>query len=98
MFQSIYTKEAAKAQTAALSLRAAFFGETLDGKVDIEAGGKIKSGKVKSEGEVKYLSEREASDAWEMNVDTMMRPWALWCREVEVTPLYRNDCKRNEKE
>jgi Class II Aldolase and Adducin N-terminal domain len=98
VFQSIYTKEAAKTQLLALQLKASYFGETLEGKVDVEGGGKIKSAKVKPEGEIKYLTDREAGDAWEMNMETMARPWGLWCREVEVQPLYRNDVKSNEEE
>jgi len=92
VYQAIYTKEAAKTQTAALVLRNAYFGANVEGKVDVEGGGKIKAGKVKVEGELKYLSDREAGEAWESMRETVGRPWGLWCREVEVNPLYKNDC------
>lgn len=92
VYQAIYTKEAAKAQTTALTIRNAHFGHVVEGKVDVEAGGKIKSTKVRTEGDIKYLSEREAHDAWESNQKTIARPWGLWCREVEVNPLYQNHC------
>lgn len=92
VYQAIYTKEAAKAQTAALLIRNAHFNHTLEGKIDIEAGGKIKSGKAKGEGELKYLTEKQSHDTWESIQGTITRPWALWCREVEISPLYKNDC------
>jgi ribulose-5-phosphate 4-epimerase/fuculose-1-phosphate aldolase len=95
VYQAIYTVEAAKVQTEAITMHNAYFGSTLDGKVEVENGGRIKSAKVKSEGgEIKYLSSREADDAWIMNRETMSLPWALWVREVEVNPLYRNKIKR----
>ncbi|KAF2501439.1 hypothetical protein BU16DRAFT_199879 [Lophium mytilinum] len=90
--QAIYTKEASKTQTTALTLRNAYFGVAVEGKVDVEGGGKIKSGKLKMEGELKYLSDKEAAEAWSSMKETVSRPWALWCREVEVNPLYKNDC------
>jgi hypothetical protein len=98
VYQAIYTKEAAKAQTAALTIRNAHFGHSVEGKVDVEGGGKIKSAKVKAEGDVKYLSDKEAHDAWEANQSTITRPWALWCREVEVNPLYQNKCPGGDDE
>ncbi|KAF2692001.1 hypothetical protein K458DRAFT_354195 [Lentithecium fluviatile CBS 122367] len=98
VYQAIYTKEAAKAQTTALTIRNAHFGHSVEGKVDVEGGGKIKSAKVKAEGDIKYLSDKEAHDAWEANQDTISRPWGLWCREVEVNPLYQNKCPGGEDE
>lgn len=92
VYQAIYTKEAAKAQTAALALRNAHFGHIVEGKIDVEGGGKIKSASVKAEGDITYLNDREAHDTWEAMQATLARPWGLWCREVEVNPLYRNDC------
>jgi ribulose-5-phosphate 4-epimerase/fuculose-1-phosphate aldolase len=92
VYQAIYTKVAAQAQTTALTIHNAHFGHVVEGKIDVEGGGKIKSAKVKAEGDLKYLSDKEAHDAWESNQGTVTRPWGLWCREVEVNPLYRNDC------
>lgn len=92
VYQAIYTKEAAQAQTHALAIRNAHFGHIVEGKIDVEGGGKIKSAKVKAEGDLKFLSDKEAQDAWESISGTVQRPWSLWCREVEVQPLYKNDC------
>ncbi|KAF2856599.1 hypothetical protein T440DRAFT_383478 [Plenodomus tracheiphilus IPT5] len=96
VYQAIYTKEAAKVQTTALTIQNAFTGYAVEGKVDIEAGGKIKSGKAKAEGGLHYLSDRESHDTWESMAGTIARPWALWCREVEVNPLYKNECLEGE--
>ncbi|KAF2192212.1 hypothetical protein K469DRAFT_620246 [Zopfia rhizophila CBS 207.26] len=98
VYQAIYTKEAAKTQTTALTIRNAYFGHVVEGKIDVEGGGKIKPAKVKAEGELKYLKDNEAHDAWEANLGTISRPWRLWCREVEVNPLYRNECPGCEDE
>lgn len=92
VYQAIYTKEAAKVQTAALTIQNAFTGYAVEGKVDIEAGGKIKSGKAKAEAGLHYLSDKESHDTWESMSNTLARPWALWCREVQVNPLYQNNC------
>lgn len=92
VYQAIYTKENAKAQTAALTIRNAHFGHVVEGKVDVEGGGKIKSAKVKAEGDLQYLNDKEAHEAWEANQSSITRAWALWCREVEISPLYRNNC------
>jgi ribulose-5-phosphate 4-epimerase/fuculose-1-phosphate aldolase len=97
VFQAIYTAEAAKVQSMAMLTHNAYFGATVEGKVDVDAGGKLKGGKVTNEGDIKYLSEREVGDAWAFNRETMMRPWALWCREVEVNALYQNEVKREEE-
>ncbi|KAF1949166.1 arad-like aldolase/epimerase [Byssothecium circinans] len=92
VYQAIYTKEAAKAQTTAMMIGSAHLGHTVEGKIDVEGGGKFKNVKVKPDAELKCLSDREAHDAWEANQATIARPWALWCREVEINPLYRNEC------
>jgi hypothetical protein len=65
VYQAIYTKDSAQAQTTALAIRNAHFGHTVEGKIDVEGGGKIKSAKVKAEGDLTYLSDSEAHDAWE---------------------------------
>lgn len=94
VYQAIYTKEAAKAQTAALAIHNSHFGYKVEGKVAVEDGGKIKSAKAKGEGDIKFLKDNEAHDAWDSLQETIDRPWRLWRREVEVNPLYRNDCLR----
>ena len=98
VYQAIYTKEAVRVQTTALTTRNAHFGHIVEGKIDVEGGGKIKSAKVKAEGDLKFLSEKESHEAWESTLGTVARPWALWCREVEVNPLYRNECPGFEEE
>lgn len=106
VYQAIYTVEAAKAQTEAVLLHDAYFGETVDGKINVKidvqgtgsGSGNLKDGKVKGEGKgIKYLSSAETEGTAIMNRDTVMRPWALWCREVEVNPLYRNEVKVQEE-
>ncbi|EMD65440.1 hypothetical protein COCSADRAFT_35492 [Bipolaris sorokiniana ND90Pr] len=93
VYQAIYTREAAKAQTTAMMILNAHTGYALEGKVDVDAGGKIKSGHAKAEGgNLKYLSDRECHDAWEAMSGTLARPWALWSRQVSLSPLYKNDC------
>jgi len=96
VFQAIYTKEAASVQTMGLLTSDAYFGGSLEGKIHIDekGNGSIKDGKIKPEQSLKYLSDREAADAWQMNKDTMTRPWGLWVREVEVDPLYQNTVKK----
>ncbi|KAH8728919.1 class II aldolase and Adducin N-terminal domain-containing protein [Phaeosphaeriaceae sp. PMI808] len=96
VYQAIYTAEAAKTQTVALTIHNAHFGHTIEGKVDVQGGGAIKFAKAKIEGELKYLSDRESADTWEAMRNTVGRPWALWSREVEVNPLYKNDCSAGE--
>lgn len=98
VYQAIYTKEAAKAQTAALTMQNACADYAVEGKVDGEAGGQIKHGKARAEASLHYLSDGEAHDAWEAMASTLARPWALWCREVEVNPLYQNHCPGGEEE
>ncbi|KAF2085855.1 arad-like aldolase/epimerase [Saccharata proteae CBS 121410] len=85
VYQSIYTKEAAKAQMSALALNQGYF----NGRVGQWSSG---SGTAARAGQVAALSAREAVDAWEMNCATVKRPWGLWVREVECVKLYRNEC------
>jgi hypothetical protein len=96
VFQSIYTKEAANIQTIGLMTLNAYYDASIEGNVDINGHGKINGGKVKAVKSLKYLSDREAQDCWQMERDTMSRPWALWVREVEVDPLYQNVVKRDD--
>jgi ribulose-5-phosphate 4-epimerase/fuculose-1-phosphate aldolase len=97
VYQAIYTVEAAKAQTNAILLHDAYHGRAMEGKVDVQGGGKIQNGKVKNEGkDIKYLSGSEVDGTAQFNRDSAMRPWELWCREVEVNPLYRNEVKRED--
>lgn len=65
VYQTTYTKEAAKKQVAALTAHNAYFGDTIESKVDVEGGGRIKRGKLKMEDEISYLNDKEVIDAWE---------------------------------
>ena len=108
VFQAIYTKEAAKVQTAALLTNASCYSDfrlpdsAMEGSISVgeKGSGKISSGKVKGvktkrdAEEIKYLSEREAGDTWSTNKETVLRPWEMWCREVDVNPLYRNEVEK----
>jgi ribulose-5-phosphate 4-epimerase/fuculose-1-phosphate aldolase len=96
VFQSIYTCQAAKVQTTALSTRTAWFGGHVDGKVNVDAGGKFQGGKVTMDKDIRGLAEKEAKDAWTANKESVHRPWELWCREVETCPLYVNSIKSEE--
>jgi hypothetical protein len=51
----------------ALTVHNAYFGDTIESKVDVEDGGRIKRGKLKMEGEINYLNDKKATDAWEPN-------------------------------
>lgn len=98
VYQAIFTQAAAKAQTQATMLLNAHTGFALEGKVDVEGGGKIKSGVAKPQGGggVKFLSDRECHDSWEALTATVQTSWDLWCRRVEVDKLFRNECPRGE--
>lgn len=48
------------------------------------------AGSVES-AEVSGLSERHARDCQKMNEATQDKSWALWEREVQASPLYRNN-------
>src|ERR1700759_416173 len=70
VFQSIYTKEAAAVQSLGLMTMNAHFDASVEGVVDINGKGKISDGEVRTVKSLKYLSNREAADAWEMNKNT----------------------------
>ena len=65
VYQTTYTKEAAKKQMVALMVHNAYFGDNIESKVDVEGGGRIKRGKLKMEGEISYLNDKEVINAWE---------------------------------
>lgn len=47
-------------------------------------------GPAKTE-DIRYLSDRECRDTWAVMSGQVMRPWKLWCAEVEAASLYHND-------
>ena len=77
VMRCIYTLNNAKMQTSALLTQSAYLAS-----VSEEERNQI--------GGLAFLSSREAKDAGSMNQNTVMRPWKLWCREVEADPLYVN--------
>jgi ribulose-5-phosphate 4-epimerase/fuculose-1-phosphate aldolase len=95
VYQAVYTLEAAKTQITSLLMSNAYFEAKIEGRVDVEGGGKIKGGKIKSEANLHYLSEKECVDTWAMNAHSVKRPWALWEREVGCNPLYVNEMKKD---
>lgn len=86
LFYCIYTMNAARVQTNALLIRNAYLMQDARGNNETNDA----SLGTKTDGIV-YLSNSEVEHTWEVNKGTMARPWALWVREVEVDPLYRND-------
>ncbi|KAK3078844.1 hypothetical protein LTS18_006487 [Coniosporium uncinatum] len=94
VYMAVKTREAAVAQMRALAVGAAYWGGTVEGKVNVEGGGVIKNGKVKREGEVRYLDAKEVKDSAELRSGEVAKAWRVWCREVEVNPLYRNDVEQ----
>lgn len=49
---------------------------------------------VAAEGDMSFkLNEKQAADSAASLRGTIDRPWALWCREVEVSPLYKNELR-----
>ncbi|TGJ79294.1 hypothetical protein E0Z10_g9474 [Xylaria hypoxylon] len=46
--------------------------------------------KASSEDELSYLTPQQARDSYATISGTAQRPWDLWVREVEVSPLYVN--------
>lgn len=73
----IYTLNNAKMQTSALLTQNAYLATSSQDETN-QTGG------------LAFLSSREAKDAGSMNQNTVLRPWKLWCREVEADPLYVN--------
>lgn len=92
VYQAIYTREAAGAQMTGLLMRNAYLEGNLEGTVDLEGSGKIKGGKVKTDSALHYLTTKETADTWSTIQYGMQRPWRLWVREVERSPLYENNC------
>ncbi|KAI0095557.1 class II aldolase and Adducin N-terminal domain-containing protein [Nemania sp. FL0031] len=75
VFQAVYTQVNAQVQTSALDLQAT-------GRESGAGGG--------NEHGVVYLTEQQAIDSWTSNSGTIQRPYALWVRQVDISPLYNN--------
>lgn len=102
VYQAVYTREAALLQTAAMGNQAAWGvvgdGLAVEGSVDVEGKGKIKGGKVGGDGggRLAFLKDKEVADCWDAMGRYVPRAWRLWCREVEVAPLYQNKVSAEE--
>ena len=92
VYQAIFTQEAAKAQTTALTAGSAHFRAKMNGKVD--ESGNIKQASIESVEDVHYLNAKQATDSWSTMRMSIDRPWQLWTREVEVSPLYENKLRK----
>lgn len=85
VYRAVYTHVNAGVQTTAIALRDARMAAVERGRGEAERA----KGPVRDEG-VRGLAEAEMVGCTEMNQETAGRPWGLWVREVEATPLYVN--------
>ncbi len=81
VFRAIYTQQNAAVQTTALLTRNAHLNAEDRGKKPEEKTSVPDTGPH-------YLSEQEISGCTLMGAETAERPWGLWVREVESSPLY----------
>jgi ribulose-5-phosphate 4-epimerase/fuculose-1-phosphate aldolase len=92
--RAVYTCTNARVQTTALLMQGTYniglVGERF-------GGGDKETGPAKHE-DIKYLSDREAKDAWTAISGHADRPWGLWCAEVENSGLYQNELADNAEE
>lgn len=85
VYRAIFLCSNAKIQTTALMLQNAHNVMGMGGKKGVEDVFPVLME------DVRYLSEKEVKDAWEMNRRNAERPWKLWCKEVETSRLYTNN-------
>lgn len=45
--------------------------------------------------EIRYLNEEQTAGSLKMNEASLERPWGLWEREVEASPLYVTAAKKS---
>jgi ribulose-5-phosphate 4-epimerase/fuculose-1-phosphate aldolase len=85
--RAVYTCTNARVQTTAMLMQGThniqLVGERFGAAADDQS-------KAKHE-DIKYLSDREAKDAWTQIGGHADRPWKLWCAEVENCSLYTNN-------
>lgn len=92
VYRAVMAVQNARVQRAAMAMQGAWNANavaervTRVGKEGYESGG---SGTKL--GEIKYLSDREAGDAWESLGKTVDRLWELWTEEVRKDGLYSNE-------
>lgn len=76
VYRAVYTHTNAGVQTTAIMLRNA----------QNSVGG-IRG----TSADLIYLDEKQVAGCKVMGEGTQERPWGLWAREVEASPLYRNN-------
>lgn len=82
VYRAVYTHINANVQSNAIMLRNA--------DIRLSVANVLHSGMPES---INYLDEEQVVGCMEMNDSSQDRPWGLWCREVEVSPLYVNETK-----
>ncbi|KAK5172993.1 uncharacterized protein LTR77_003115 [Saxophila tyrrhenica] len=92
--RAVYTCTNARVQTTALMMQGGF---NLGLVAERFGAGEKETGPAKHE-DIKYLSDREAKDAWTAISGHADRPWGLWCAEVENSGLYQNDLEAEDDE
>lgn len=84
VYRAVYTHANAAVQTKAIMLRAAQNAVAGVGVgVGVGVGG--------PPDDLIYLDEKQVAGCMVMGEGTQERPWRLWAREVEASPLYRNN-------
>ncbi|KAH7061392.1 class II aldolase and Adducin N-terminal domain-containing protein [Macrophomina phaseolina] len=92
VFQAVYTGVAARTQTSAMVLQNAFGVASVMGGGGVYRGdGAVGEPQVDEEVGLWCLNRQEREGTWEMNRETVGRPWGLWVREVRSRGLYRNE-------
>lgn len=84
VYRAMFTCTNARIQTTALLMQGSF---NVTRMSESMSSGKDRSGPGVED--IKYLSERECTDAW--TVKTFERPWKLWVAEVTSAGLYKNE-------
>lgn len=92
--RAVYTCTNAKVQTTALLMQGTF---NLGSIAERFGAGEKETGPAKHE-DIKYLSDREAKDAWTAISAQSHRPWQLWCAEVQNCGLYSNELEETDAE
>lgn len=87
VYRAVFTCVNAKVQTQALLMQGTYNLSLIGERF---GAGEREHGPAKHE-DIKYLSDREAKDAWTANQGHVERPWKLWCAEVETSSLYNNE-------
>ncbi|EME40355.1 class II aldolase like protein [Dothistroma septosporum NZE10] len=96
VYRAIFTCTNARVQTTALLMQGGYNQGLIAERFGLKEEQPGQAGVAKQEG-LKFLSEREAKDAWTAMQRHAERPWKLWCEEVRVCGLYRNGMEGEEE-